>query len=98
MASFMAFLTNFCEKALWAQSENGQENQVASQDLVAGVDPPTERLSEAENDSSAQVSPELAQPANDDGFNGKYQPGRAKRGMTNGANNEENNRRRHARA
>jgi hypothetical protein len=60
MASFMAFLTNFCEKALWAQSENGQENQVAGQDLVAGVDPPTESLSNAENDSSDQGSPQIA--------------------------------------
>jgi hypothetical protein len=56
----MAFLTKLCEKTLWAQSENGQEDQVAGQDLVAGVDPPTERLSNAENDSSNQSSPEIA--------------------------------------
>src|SRR5260221_14160089 len=90
MSSFMAFLTNFCKKALWAQSENGQENQVASQDLVAGVEPPTESLSDAENDSSDQGPPKIAWPANDDGFKGKYQPGRSNRGIKIGANTEEN--------
>jgi hypothetical protein len=31
--------TNFCKKTLWAKCENGQENKMAGQDLVTGIDP-----------------------------------------------------------
>jgi hypothetical protein len=54
------FSTNFCEKTLRAQSENSQEDKVAGQDLVTGVDPRSESLSNAENYSSDQGSPEIA--------------------------------------
>jgi hypothetical protein len=45
---------------VWPQSENSQEDKVTGQDLVAGVDPRSESLSNAENYSSDQGSPEIA--------------------------------------
>ena len=80
----------FAKKALWTQSENSQEDKVASQDLVTGVDPGSQSLSDAENYSSYQGSPEIAEPANDDRFTCEYHPGRSNGRIKIGANTEEN--------
>src|SRR4029077_20283807 len=84
------FSTRFCEKALWAQSENSQEDKVTCEDLVAGVDPRSESLSNAENYSSDQGSPEIAEPANDHRFKSEHQPVRSNRRIKIGANTKEN--------
>jgi hypothetical protein len=73
--------TKFCEKTLWAQSENRQEDKVAGQNLVTRVDPRSESLGDTKNNSSDEGSPEIAEPSNDDRFESEYEPGRSNRGI-----------------
>jgi hypothetical protein len=76
------------------QDEDDQEGDVTGQDLPFGVDGRAGCLRNADDDAAGQRAPQAAEPADDDGLEGEYEPCRTDRGIEIGAHPKEQSRQR----
>jgi hypothetical protein len=72
-------LTSLWEETLRTESENDEEHDMTGQNLISGIDLRSECLGTPRITPPTSVPPEIPEPADNDGFEGEDQSGRANR-------------------